>query len=105
MSVRAKALGAAGELAGWLGNVDRGETLCQQSLALLRESGDVAGVGEALIQLGTSSYLRGDLATARMNFEEGLKACKEAGDKWGMACVTIRFIYSGRIPRKYTRGH
>ena len=77
VAVRAKALYTAGFLAGELGNVDRGEELCQQSLALYRESGDVAGVGNALLNLGYTSYTKGDLATARFHYEESLKLSKE----------------------------
>jgi predicted ATPase/class 3 adenylate cyclase/DNA-binding CsgD family transcriptional regulator len=89
VAVRAKALNAAGDLAMELGNHDRGEELCQQSLALLRESGDLAGVGEALHYLGNASWLKGDLATARFHFAESLKITTETGNKKFMASSLI----------------
>jgi predicted ATPase/class 3 adenylate cyclase len=105
VSVRAKALYAAGTLAGYQGNVERSETLCQQSLALFRQSGDVAGVGNALFHLGLTRYLRGDLATARLHLEESLEASTEAGEKnimaWSLEVLAVVDFLQGA----YTRGY
>jgi predicted ATPase/class 3 adenylate cyclase len=105
VAMRAKALMAAGFLAGELGNVDRGEELCQQSLALFRESGNVAGVGDALYHLGFTFYLKGDLASARLHFEESLEVCTETGDKnrmaWSLFLLSIVDMFQG----EYTRGY
>ena len=49
--LRARALWAAGSLAGSLGHVERGEVLCQESLALFREIGDTQGMGNATFHL------------------------------------------------------
>ena len=68
----------------WATSIAR-EELCQQSLALFREGGDVAGVGEALLSLGSTSWQKGELATARVRLEESLKVGTEAGDKNIMA--------------------
>jgi len=105
VAVRAKALYAAGFLAGFLGNVDRGEELCQQSLALFREGGDLAGMGNALWYLGFTSYQRGDLATARFHCEEGLKLSTETGDKnimaWSLYLLSVVNFDQG----DYTQGY
>src|SRR5262249_28216024 len=85
VAVRAKALYVDGFLAGFLSNVDRSEELFQQSLALCRGSGDVAGVGYALFYLGRISLRKGELATARFQLEESLKLSTETGDKINMA--------------------
>jgi len=104
VSVHAKAL-TAGYLAGWLGNVDRGEELCQQSLALFRESGDVAEVGNALFHLAFTRFARGDLATSRLHLEKSLEARKEAGDKSGMAMPLSFLSLLDFLQGEYTRGH
>jgi len=80
LAVRAKALWAAGNLAGQLGDFDRGEALCQESLALSREVGDTAGVGKAAYHLGVVGWFKGDFTAARSRFEESLASAKEAGD-------------------------
>jgi predicted ATPase/class 3 adenylate cyclase len=105
VAVRAKALNAAGDLAMELGNHDRGEELCQQSLALFRESGDLAGVGEALFHLGNASWLKGDLATARFHFEESLKIRQETGDKNFMASSLIMLSVVDMDQGDYTQGY
>ena len=105
VSVRAAALDSAGDLAGWLGNVERSEALCQESLALCRESGDVAGVGSALHNLGVTRYHRGDLATARLYCEESLNFRKEVGDKIGMAWSLFVLTVVDMLQGDYTRGH
>jgi predicted ATPase/class 3 adenylate cyclase/DNA-binding CsgD family transcriptional regulator len=78
LSVRAKALMAAGALLGWLGDFERAEALCQQS-------GDVVGVGYALFTLGQIEMWKPNLAAARSRFEASLSLQQEVGDKYGMA--------------------
>jgi len=90
-SVRAKALLAAGDLVGYLGDIDRGEALCQQGLALFRESGDVAGVGTALYYLGAIETWKTNLAAARSRLEASLSLLQEVGDKHIMAW-TLHFL-------------
>jgi len=80
-AVRAKALDAAGDLAGQLGHFERGAVLCEQSLALFREIGDTKWMGHVVYHLGQNALQRGDLAVARSLFEEGIELSREAGDK------------------------
>jgi tetratricopeptide (TPR) repeat protein len=102
--LRAKALWTAGNLAQWLGYSDRAEVLCQESLVLFREIGDVAGEGDALFHLGMTEDSRNNLAAARSRFEESLAAHTEAGDKsriaWTLHHLAAREILQG----EYTRG-
>src|SRR6266705_2964606 len=70
--LRARALWAAGSLAGSLGHVERGEVLCQESLALFRGIGDTKGMGDATFHLAHVAFARWDLAAARSLFEESL---------------------------------
>ena len=96
VTVRAKALWAAGNLAGYRGDFDRGEVLCQESLALFLEVRDTVGIGRAVFHLGIIAYTRGDFATARSRFEESLALHNEIGDKeyienslFFLACICI----------------
>ena len=68
--VRAKVLWAAGHLALFQGNYERGEALCQESLALFQAIGDTKGMGTAVYHLAAAAYVRGDLAAARSRLEE-----------------------------------
>jgi predicted ATPase/class 3 adenylate cyclase len=104
-SLRAKALYIAGFLAVQLGNVDRGEELCQQSLALFRESGDVAEIGYAIFNLGLTRFSRGDRARARLHFGESLEVFKKAGNKSGMAWSLYMLSIVDMSQGEYTRGH
>jgi predicted ATPase len=106
VSVRAKALYVAGQLAWFLGNPDRSEELCQQSLALFRESGDVTGVGIALFTLAMASWQKGELATARCHLEESLKISQETGDQnrmaWSLNMLSLVDMCQGDYPQGYS---
>jgi predicted ATPase/class 3 adenylate cyclase/DNA-binding CsgD family transcriptional regulator len=108
VAVRAKALYIAGHSAGWLGNLNRAEELCQQSLALFREGGDVTGVGNALLNLGRISLRKGELATARIRLEESLKLSTETGDKinmaWSLMVLSVVNFDLGDYPQGYSHG-
>src|SRR5205823_5550006 len=71
-SSRAKALRAAASLAINQGDTNRGEALCQESLALCRELGDTVGIAHTLYLLGFIAWQKGNLATARSLKEEAL---------------------------------
>jgi predicted ATPase/DNA-binding CsgD family transcriptional regulator len=106
VAVRAKALYVAGYLAWQLGNLNRSEELCQQSLALFREGGDVTGIGNALMYLGNTSWMMGELATARFHLEESLKLSKDTGDKinmaWSLMVLSIVNFDLGEYPQGYS---
>src|SRR5260370_40146196 len=78
-AVRAKALAAAASLAVYRGDMDRGEALCQDSLAQSRERGDTAGTAFSLYLLSTLAYMRGELATARSLMEGTLALERKLG--------------------------
>ncbi len=90
-SVRAKALWAAGNLAGYLGHFEQGEALCQESLALFREMGDTQGMGTAIFHLAMVAQLRADFRAAHSLYEESLVLTREADDKNLFAWV-LRFL-------------
>ncbi len=96
LSVRAKALLAAGNLSDYQGHSEQGETLCQESLALFRAIGDTKGMGTALFHLAMVAAYKGDFAAARSRYEESLVLSREVGNTnlvaWsllGMAEVDI----------------
>jgi predicted ATPase/class 3 adenylate cyclase/DNA-binding CsgD family transcriptional regulator len=99
----AKALWAAGSLAASLGHVERGEVLCQESLALFREIGDTQGMGDATFHLAHIAFARWDLAAARKRFEESLVFLQEIGDKtliaWALGALALVVLYQGEYAR------
>jgi ATP/maltotriose-dependent transcriptional regulator MalT len=103
--LRARALWAAGSLAGSLGHVERGEVLCQESLALFREIGDTQGMGHATFHLAHIAFARWDLAAARKLFEESLVFLRETGDKtltaWALGALALVLLYQGEYARAY----
>src|SRR5260370_15599393 len=80
-AVRAKALAAAASLAVYRGDMDRGEALCQDSLAQSRERGDTAGTAFSLYLLSTLAYMRSELATARSLMDEAPALERNLGHK------------------------
>ncbi len=103
MPLRARALWAAGSLAGSLGHVERGAVLCQESLALFREIGDTQGMGDATFHLAHVAFARWDLAAARSLFEESLVLLRETGDKtltaWALNALALVVLYQGEYAR------
>src|SRR2546425_7315436 len=101
--LRARALWAAGSLAGSLGHVERGEVLCQESLALFRGIGDTKGMGDATFHLAHVAFARWDLAAARSLFEESLVFLRETGDKsltaWALGALALVVLYQGEYAR------
>jgi ATP/maltotriose-dependent transcriptional regulator MalT len=101
--LRARALWATGSLAGSLGHVERGEVLCQESLALFREIGDTQGMGDATFHLAHIAFARWDLAAARKLFEESLVFLRETGDKtltaWALDALALVVLYQGEYAR------
>jgi predicted ATPase/class 3 adenylate cyclase/DNA-binding CsgD family transcriptional regulator len=103
--LRARALWAAGSLAGSLGHVERGEGLCQESLSLFREIGDTQGMGEATFHLAHIAFARWDLAAARKRFEESLVFLRETDNKtltaWALGALALVVLYQGEYARVY----
>src|SRR5947209_7188347 len=103
VQLRARALWAAGSLAGSLGHVERGEVLCKESLALFRGIGDTKGMGDATFHLAHVAFARWDLAAARSLFEESLVCLRETGDKtltaWALNALALVVLYQGEYAR------
>jgi predicted ATPase/class 3 adenylate cyclase len=82
-SVRARALGEAGNLALFQADLDAAEELGREALALAREEGDRSGSGYALNLLAGVSGNRGDHIAAIEQYEASLAEYEAAGDQWG----------------------
>ena len=82
--VRAKALHAAGWLAGDQGDYAAARRYCEESLAIRRKLGDKKGIARSLIWLGNVAGDQGDYASARALLEEGRATAQEVGDRHGL---------------------
>lgn len=87
-AVRAKALKAAGRLAGF-GQSDYayGRAVYQESLAIWRELEDKQGIATALAELGILAFGQADLTAARGLYEESLALRRQMGDRPGVAAT------------------
>jgi predicted ATPase/DNA-binding CsgD family transcriptional regulator len=101
--VRAKALWTAGFLAGILGNLDRAEVLCQESLALYQEIRDKAGMGTAYFFLGSVAEWKSQSLLARSLYEKSLALSKEAGVLWVVGWVLHKWAQLSMYEGDYTR--
>ena len=79
-NTRARALFAAGVLAGEQRDYAAASALVEESLDIARELNDARGVGIALNALAVHARDRGDLAASRSLFEESLAVWRGLGD-------------------------
>jgi DNA-binding CsgD family transcriptional regulator/tetratricopeptide (TPR) repeat protein len=91
---RAKALMIAARLAVLQADTERGEALCEGSLALCRELGDTAGMAYTLHLLGIVAWQRSELSRACSQFEASLALWRMVGDKNGIA---LALFYSASL--------
>jgi predicted ATPase/class 3 adenylate cyclase/DNA-binding CsgD family transcriptional regulator len=101
--VRAKALLAAGNMAGYAGHSEQGEVLCQESLALFRAIGDAKGMGIALFNLAMVAEWSCDFAAARSRYEESMVLSREVGNTnlvaWALDGLAQVAIFQGEFAR------
>jgi predicted ATPase len=81
--IRARALTAAGGLAGWLGDGDDCRALLGEGIARWRALGDATELASGLDTLGWALFAVGDNAAALEGFEEGLDLHRGLGDPLG----------------------
>ena len=74
----------AGRSLVYLGEVDRGEALLQQSLATLKAEG-LRRLGPTLRDLAAARAIQGDMPAARSLFEQALASYKESDDEYNVA--------------------
>jgi tetratricopeptide (TPR) repeat protein len=86
---RARALFAAGVLAGEQRDHESSESLWRESLAINRELGDEWGVGVVVNAMAVGALDRGDAPIARELLEENLVRWRQLGDRVAVArCVS-----------------
>ncbi len=102
-ATRAKSLLAATSLATHLGDMDRAESMAQESLALCRELGDTWGIAHSLLQLGRAASYRGNFPVARPLLEEALALCREVGNMWGITFALEEWGYLALQQGDYAR--
>jgi len=84
--VRAKALRAAGRLAGFgQGDYAYGRVAYEESLAIWRDVGDRKWIATLIGDLGVLAFGQGDFGAARVLYEESLAIWRDVGDRWGVA--------------------
>ena len=102
-SVRAKALEAAAILAQGQDDSDRAAALCEESLALYRGLGDIAGIALSLYLLGCITRDRSNFAAARSLIEESLALYREVGDTRAIASSLSRLAYVASDQGEYVK--
>ena len=104
--VRAKALCAAGALAGVQGDFEQAVALCGQSLALFRALGDRRSSATSLSMLGYVALQQSDYAAARSLLVEALTLCREMDDKdgiaWALVNLALVFLFQGKYVQART---
>lgn len=70
-----------GRILGLLDAHDEARSMLTEAIALFRGIGDSAGLAEAMQELGTSSFRRGDLAEALDRVEESYRMARDAGER------------------------
>jgi predicted ATPase len=100
---RARALFAAGVLAGGQGDYASADALLSESEDIARQLGDKMGVAVSLNALGVLACDRGDVAIARTLFEEGLVLWRELGDQKAVARALSNLANVLKVQRDYDR--
>ncbi len=103
--VRAKVLQVAGWMALCLGESRRAKERCEQSLALLRELGDIQRSALCFYILGMVALYDGQLMAARSLLEESLRLWNAEGEKaastYALYTLALIACYQGEYGRAY----
>jgi len=94
----ARALNAAGVLAGAAGDHDAAREAFTRSLAYAREAGDRARVARVVTNLGVLDVFASDYASAQVRYEEAAAIWRDLGDARGLSLVTqnLAIVHEGR---------
>ena len=85
-AARSKALFVAGHFSWLQGDVRAMRARLEEAVAIQRRLDDAAGLGRSLPFLGLAAD---DHATARQFAEEGVRYCRQAGDRWNLAMALL----------------
>jgi len=100
---RARALFAAGVLAGEQGDYASADALIGESQDIARQLGDKTGVAVSLNALAVTAFDRGDVAIARALFEESLVLWRETGDQKAVARALSNLANVFKVQGDYDR--
>jgi predicted ATPase/DNA-binding CsgD family transcriptional regulator len=101
--VRAGALTAAARQTLGQGDYQRGEALCQQSLALCQKIGDTAGIALSLYLLGIVTWRLGRPTVTQQQTEQALALYRQLGDKDRIAYSLFQLAYLVSSQGEYAR--
>ena len=102
-AVQARALTAAARQALGQGDYQRGEALCQQSLAFCQKIGDTAGIALSLYLLGIVTWRLGRPTVAQQQTEQALALYRQLGDKDRVAYSLFQLAYLVSSQGEYAR--
>jgi predicted ATPase len=102
-NLRARALFAAGTLAGEQRDYPSAEALFRESLDIARQLGDKLGAAVPLNALGVIAQERGELAMALSLFEESLVLFRESDDQKAIARSLSNLANVVKLQGEYTR--
>ena len=89
LSIQARALCVASELALYLDESERAERFGREGLRCFRELSDPAGIADCLEQLAAVAWATNTYVTARAQYEEAEQFHQVAGDTWRQGrCLT-----------------
>ncbi len=92
-AMRARALGAAGELAVYQGDGREAHRLLTESVALLREVADERELVIPLARLGEALIWQGEPTAGVLLMQESIALCRKLGCTWELARVLLMLGY------------
>ncbi len=101
--LRAKALIAAGRVAGWDSDWPASSALLEEAVELCRELGDTAGIGRCLGFIGHARLFQGDVAGAAAALDEGVELARRTHDRQGLARALSNAAFSAIEERDFDR--
>lgn len=87
------------------GRFQQAQTLLQESLAVLRPTGERPLLVDPLIYSGAIRYLNGDIETAAVVLHEGLGYAQEAHDEWFVAYAIFILGHIISLKGEHAEGH
>jgi predicted ATPase len=103
LSVKVKALSAAGHLANLQPDFPRAIELLQESMTLAQRLGDRIAAARARALLAETARFQGDFSTATELLEASLKEQREVGDVWGSYHTLYRLGEVAREQEQFER--
>jgi non-specific serine/threonine protein kinase len=100
-SLRAAALHWAGMAAHWQGDLTRGRSLYEASLALARQIADPSSVASALAGLGVLAWEEGDERASSEFLDEGIAVARECGDIARLSGLLRDKSHAPRVQGRY----